>query len=1067
MRSFQKFLQNILPGKSIRNRFLFPVFFILLTSFVVEAFVIQYISKKQIRQSLDIQLEYAAHEVHDLLMTSQRTSIKSYLRGITETNLNSIQALYDAADSDVRDTEYFKNSVRQILLSQSIGKNGYLYVLDSNGKIVFHPVPDMNDVDVSEYKFIQQQMVEKEGFLQYLWKNPNESAEREKVLYMTYFEPWDWVVSASAYREDFTGLLEADDLKALVSSYKINDESYSFIVDRVGNLVVHPYYTKGNIFKLTDDQAFLSLFSSENDKTQGVIDYSWKNPGEKKNRNKRVYYTWIDEFDWFIGTSIFTDTAYNTFTRVSMVLILSEILMFFIIFLILFILSNSLSRPIVKLAARFSLEIKSLNPDYKVSRDGDEIDMLWKSFQIYLAELAINHAKLKDANFHRDILASFAEDTPLPIVRINRRGVCLYKNKAFRNVLEKDILEGFQVGPVWMKQLDKIIDKAEKNELLDDEHAFLHINSEWYLLNVSFIPESDDIFILFIDVTHQQEYKTLNEAWQKIFNHSIEGIAITDETGVIERVNDSFIQITGFSREEAIGMNTLALRSDRHDESFYHDMWAVLKATGAWSGEVWHRRKTGEAYPEWISLSAFQDSREGRTKIMTIFHDISDLRKQEDLIARMNSYDALTELPNRYLFRDELIQSVKEAKRAGEILSVIVVNFDGFKKVNDTFGNLSGDLVIKTVGLRLVSAIRDGDILARLGGDEFAILLKRMHKKTQSLEVIQRIQQAISPGILIDDVNINPAVSMGVAFFPDDGKTEEQLLKCADMALHRTKDMRRGAYSLYDSELDKSALARYDLEIALSKAVEKDELRLFYQPKIDLASGKIIGFEALIRWFRQGNKMVSPLDFIPLAEETGLIIPIGKWVIEESCRFLEKLEKMKLQDIHVGVNISARQFQEPGFYLMLRDIISKAGINAERVDLEITENIAALKTGDIISQTRNLKSSGFTISIDDFGTGYSSLQYLKELSFDTIKIDKSFVDCIEKDESSVSIIKAIISMGLSLKKHIIAEGVEKAGQADILRDMGCHSFQGYHFSKPLPEEAALALLVKHFKTEHQ
>ncbi|MDC7221335.1 MAG: ABC transporter substrate binding protein [Spirochaetales bacterium] len=559
----------------------------------------------------------------------------------------------------------------------------------------------------------------------------------------------------------------------------------------------------------------------------------------------------------------------------------------------------------------------------------------------------------------------------------------------------------------------------------------------------------------------EKEYVYLQSLWDRMFEDSLEAIFIYSygENRVMERVNKSFCHISGYTRDEIIGKSYKALLSEYLTEELLHEISLSLQSKMNWTGEIRGRRKSGELFTLWMSLSLFNDpTLSGESKIIGLCHDISDKKRQEEELEWMSRYDSLTGFSNRTFFLEILGTELKSAERNGEICAVLMLNIDGLKHINNTYGFISGDKIIEEFSKRLHNALRTEDIVSRFGGDEFAVLAPRFDERVQIVPMVKRIREAVSRPLNLGQQSLDLSVSIGLSLFPIDGREEKELIAKAETALRRTKTQKRGSYTLFNSDLDKAVMVHSELEMQLKQALVLDELDVFYQPKVDPFDNRIKGFEGLIRWHKNHEEWISPGLFIPLAEENGLINDFGYFVINKTCDFIEELEKRGFESFHVGVNISARQFSDPYFIGNLINMVESKGISPSRLDLEVTESITVSKIYDVIDSLSRLSQQGFTISIDDFGTGYSSLQYLLSLPFDTLKIDKSFIDAILEGEEKCTVLDTMISLAQSLDKQIVAEGVETKEQNDYLKGQNCRLLiQGYYYSKPLPMEEAIKL----------
>ncbi len=546
---------------------------------------------------------------------------------------------------------------------------------------------------------------------------------------------------------------------------------------------------------------------------------------------------------------------------------------------------------------------------------------------------------------------------------------------------------------------------------------------------------------------------------------SQQGILVTDAQNIILRVNDSFTKITGYSAEEAVGKTASLLNSGKHDTAFYQQMWKNIIEDQYWHGEIWNRRKSGELYPEWLTISSVLDVKGNVTNYVGSFLDISDYKAAEEKIELLAFYDPLTNLPNRRLFQDRLQHAIADHARHLNFGCLLFIDLDHFKNLNDTKGHSTGDLLLLEVAKRLSGCVRATDTVARLGGDEFVILLENIdHNMPQSAStsqiIAEKILAAINQPVSLNGFNYQSSASIGICLFGHQEMTVDEILRRADTAMYQAKSGGRNALRFYDPAMQKALEYRTSMENDLRCALAKKQLKLYYQMQL-YQNGHIFAAEVLLRWEHPEHGLISPLSFIPLAEETGLIIPIGKWVLESACKQLKIWENhTDTKLLRLAVNVSALQFHEPDFVDSVTDIISRCGIEPDRLDIELTESIAAGDVNETIKKMRALKSLGVRFSMDDFGTGYSSLSYLTKLPLDQLKIDQSFVRNILDTNSDATIVKTIIGMASNLGMEIIAEGVETEHQRLFLEQNGCSVYQGYLFSKPVPLHEFMEQLKK-------
>lgn len=534
-----------------------------------------------------------------------------------------------------------------------------------------------------------------------------------------------------------------------------------------------------------------------------------------------------------------------------------------------------------------------------------------------------------------------------------------------------------------------------------------------------------------------------------------EAILITDANEQIIRVNNAFTQITGFELDDVVGKTPRILKSGAQDKEFYQKMWDDILTYGGWRGEIWNRRKNGEIYPEHQVITAIKNSAGDITHYLSTFSDITQRKMNEDRIHRLAFYDPLTGLANRRLLEDHIVQALSTSARNKSYCALFFIDLDHFKNLNDTLGHKLGDEVLKQVANRLKECVRDGDTVARPGGDEFIILLEDIgHTKIEAASNAQHIAEKIltrfnDPYELSESRYVITA-SIGINLFIDHFETSEELMKRSDLAMYQAKAEGRNTIRFFDPAMQEVAAKRSEIEADLRLAIERDEFLLYYQPKVTF-SGELQGYEALIRWQHPTKGMISPAEFIPVAEETGLILPIGKWVIREACSTVKQWQDTPaLKGLILAINISARQFRQKEFVTCFTDIIDEHDIPANQIEIELTESLLMDDMDDTVKKMEALNKIGVHFALDDFGTGYSSLSYLKNLPLGYLKIDQSFVRDMLLDLDDAAIVETIITLAKTLKLRVIAEGVEQAEQAEVLNRLGCDLLQGYFFGKPAP-----------------
>jgi len=535
----------------------------------------------------------------------------------------------------------------------------------------------------------------------------------------------------------------------------------------------------------------------------------------------------------------------------------------------------------------------------------------------------------------------------------------------------------------------------------------------------------------------------------KALEQSADVVMITDCSGIIEYVNESFVKATGYSKEEAIGGKPSIVKSGKQKEAFYTDLWLKITSGEVFNDVLINKRKDGTLYYEQKTITPLKDSNGKITHFVSTGKNITERMQAQEKLQYMAHHDPLTELPNRTLFLDRLKQALSRAKWHDRLVAVMFIDLDRFKTINDSLGHDVGDKILQLIAQRLVGELRGCDTVARLGGDEFAVLLDDVGSEKDVSDLSKKILESLEPKFIVDEREFYITASIGVSSFPADGEDCKTLLKNADIAMYKAKDLGKNNYQFYSVGMSTKAFERLTLESSLRRALDQDEFVLHYQPQVDVKSEKIIGVEALIRWMHPDLGLVSPLDFIPLLEETGQIVSVGEWVLSKACQQAIKWNEMfKGDPIRMSVNLSSRQVNSEGVD-RIKKIITDSGIEPALLELEITESVLMRNTTSTMEAINTLSDMGIRFAIDDFGTGYSSLSYLRRFPIDTLKIDRSFINDVTTDADAAAIATAIIVMAQSLKLDVIAEGVETEEQLAFLSDNGCQASQGFLYCKPL------------------
>ena len=909
--------------------------------------ILFYSIQSDLENRIKHELNVSNQVITDMVETAATVSIKNHLRAIAEKNFEIIDRIYQTYKTKGISESEAKRQAVELLSSQTIGKTGYIYCIDSKGIAVVHPEPGVRGKDFSYRQFIQSQILKKQGYLEYDWKNPGDTAPRPKALYMAYFEPWDWIISVSSYKSEFSTLISIDDFREQIEKLTFGETGYSYIVDTKGNTVIHPELS-GNVLDIKDARGN-HIIREMIKRGKGYITYSWKNPSEQVAREKFVAFDHIHSLDWIIASSSYTAEVFGVLIEIKQMFILILVVSLGLTGVVTLIISASITKPLSTLIKRFEQGAKGDWSLKIVNTRHDEIGKLWSNFNLFMDQLTTSR---------NDLLAEIK------------------------------------------------VRKTAENQL---------------------------------------------KLFESVFENTSEGICITDDQGRIKAVNNAFTQITGYEADEVLGENPRILKSDRHEPRFYEKMWASLIQDGFWSGEIWNRRKSGEAYPELLSISSISEKDSPRTYV-AVFHDISEMKRKEKQIEHMAYHDPLTNLPNRALLKDRLTLAIFDAKRSGEMIQILFLDLDNFKNVNDTVGHAKGDELLIETARRLEKVTRSGDTVSRLGGDEFIIMLPHIHTTYEMVTMVERIQSVFKNPFELGGQRFFVTGSIGMAVYPMDGTSEDSLIKNADLAMYQTKNAGKNHYSVFEQQMANKVSERVRMEADLRKGIEYDEFQVFFQPRIDSVTHKPKGMEALARWIKKDGSLVPPNDFIPLAEDSGLIIPLGEQIFDKSVNQALDIRARTGLDLSVSINVSPKQFEDSNFESMIKGILDRTGFPGNRLEIEITESILVNDIEGAMERLKNLSELGITTAIDDFGTGYSSLAYIKRLPISVLKIDKTFVDNIPSDQEDMVIVETTILMAKKLNLGLVAEGVETKTQLDALSHMGQMEIQGYLFSPPLPKD---------------
>ncbi len=637
-----------------------------------------------------------------------------------------------------------------------------------------------------------------------------------------------------------------------------------------------------------------------------------------------------------------------------------------------------------------------------------------------------------------------------------------------REELSTDDWRTHSIHPEDLPRVQKLLQEhiVGHSDVFESEHRIRNARSEWvWVRSRGKVVERDSsgsplrMAGTARDITIIRRAERERRVALEVLRSMSEAVAVIDLDFRFISVNPAFSRITGYSEEEVIGQNSRLLDSSQHSAEFYRRVRDVLERTGHWAGEMWQKRKDGEEFLGWIEMSEVRDGMGLRSHFVAVVNDITDKKRAEQELRYLANYDTLTGLPNRALLSERLGRAIVRARRQETRVAVLFLDLDRFKDINDSLGHAAGDRLLKAAATRLQATVGASDTVARLGGDEFTVVLEDVESIPAVERMAREILTAFSMPLEVDerhDVSITP--SLGISLYPDHALVPTDLLKFADTAMYQAKAEGRNTYQIYNETMDAESRRRATVLASLRKAVDRGEFRLVYQPRMALADGRITGVEALLRWHSAELGEISPVVFIPLAEESGLILQIGDWVLSEALQTLKRWRSHGLNEIAIGVNVSVLQLLRGNLPETLRNLIQDLGVPGNRIELEVTESMVMQNAEQTTNVLNELRKLGVSLAIDDFGTGYSSLVYLKRLPIDTLKIDKEFIGDLTRDPDDEAITATVITMGHSLGLNVIAEGVESEQQLIYLREQGCDEIQGYWLSPPLDAHRCLAFI---------
>ncbi|ALG69735.1 signal peptide protein [Azospirillum thiophilum] len=977
--------------------------------------------------------------------------LKEQLRSQVDEAYAIARSVYER-QKDILPEQAVKESIKETLrpLRFSAGR-GYYFINDLNGGSVLMPVdPSREGTSSAAGSDPQWAAVVRElmraaqdpalhNFARYRWRMPGDPSQTvDKLAFVRRFEPYGWLLGAGDSLGAVEARLQHESLERL-RAFRFGETGYIGVLREDGQVLLSPTAPASEGMNARDlpwqtERDLLARLLEQGRQGGGEVRYDWIHPVTAQPTPKMAYVSAPTVWGWMLVAGFYIDDVGKEMEQRR-----AEI-------------SRGVNQRVwttvavlaVALAASVCVSwlvtgwIRRIVGSYQLRARRSDSMLRERARQLYLANFFVDHVS------EIVVLA----DAQLRLAYVNPFG---------RQALGGSP-EDLAMGPA-----DLLEHFAAEGEDAASHYETLYHTPDGRVLELevtaSRITYEGEVYYSAIarDISERKRAEWQLRLSAKVFDNAAEGMFVANEHLQIVAANDAFVRITGFDREEVLGRGPEFLRSDRNPPDFYEDLWVQLAASGHWAGEIWSTRKNGEMFPEWLSIKLVRNEDGAAVNYIAAFTDITETRAQEERIRHLAQFDFLTDLPNRFLLRDRLERAMLAAGRHGSKVGLLFVDLDRFKTINDSLGHQVGDILLREVATRLLDTVRASDTVSRQGGDEFIILIGDMSSPDSAGIVARKVLRALSDPYLIEGHELLVTPSIGVAIYPDDGTGIDALLKSADMAMYAAKEAGRATYRFFTPELNRRASDRMWTENNLRRALANNELELHFQPQFSLDGRRLVGAEALVRWRQPDGTLIMPGQFIPIAEDTGLILPLGDWVLGEACRRAADL--LRHRDLLIAINLSAVQVRRPGLAERVAGWLSAYGIPPSALELEVTESVL-MDESDVVTETfSQLREMGVSLAIDDFGTGYSSLAYLKRFRVDKLKIDRSFVSGLRAgNPDSSAIAEAIIGMARSLRMQTLAEGVETEEQYGCLVAMGCDQCQGYLLGRPMPYDEFLAFV---------
>jgi diguanylate cyclase (GGDEF)-like protein/PAS domain S-box-containing protein len=988
-------------------------------------------------------LQFARDRTQDVLRRSLRDQV--------DTAMQVAQAIYD------RDLGRHPLPEVQRLITEALRPvrfydgRGYYFIDDMQGKFILLPTaPQLEgktnlDNRDDQGHYIMRGLIQAarkpvgQGYSSYRWYAPDTpTVMADKLAYVRYFAPFDWLIGTGDYTAQWEHVQQQEAI-ARLGLVRFGHSGYIALIDRQGQLLLPAPGPDGPAIS-EPQKAALAQLVAKGEQGGGVVRYSWTESNAGTSVAKTALVQRVAPWDWTVVATVNDDELQATLSQ-ELARESSP--------------AQRMSQWMVPLALALLL---GLLASYAFSRWSRQF------FAMYQSDLLAKSKAIADSEalFH-----AVFDNAAVGIAQLSPEGLFLQVNQRFCQFLGFDrdeiLAKGFTFRQITFPE-DLAADTQQAQRLLRGEADSYHLEKRyvtkqgdivWAGLAVRLVRDAQGQPLYFISAVQDiNERKKAEESLlmaASVFTHAREGIMITDLDGAIVNVNDSFSRITGYGHDEVLGQNPRLLKSGLQTAAYYEAMWRSIADQGYWYGEIWNRRKTGEVFAEMQTISAVRDALGQPRYYVSLFSDITALKQHEQQLERIAHFDVLTGLPNRALLADRLQQSMLQAQRRDQLLAVAYLDLDGFKAINDLYGHDAGDRVLMGVASRMKETLREGDTLARIGGDEFVAVLVDLPDVATCQPLLARLLTAAAEPMAFEGHTMQVSASLGVTFFPQaEDMDADQLQRQADQAMYQAKLSGKNRYHLFDAEQDRSARGHFESLEEISRAVTGNELLLYYQPKINMRSGRVVGAEALIRWQHPQRGLLTPAHFLPVIENHAISITVGEWVIHSALRQMLAWHAEGL-DLPVSVNVGARQLQQRDFVQRLQGILAQyPDVQPGHLQIEVLETSALEDINGVSQVIAQCHALGVKFALDDFGTGYSSLTYLKQLPVAQLKIDQSFVRDMLDDADDLAILTGVIGLARAFRREVIAEGVETIGHGTALLQLGCELAQGYGIARPMP-----------------